>query len=108
MSKKFSNLYDELPDSMKTVVNYIVEELDPDQVILFGSRARQTHRTHSDFDIAVRGVRNPKNWSKVSVDLVEEPMTLFDIDLLKYEELNSDYKKSVDTEGRVLYAKDPR
>ena len=35
------------------MVQAIVDEVDPDQVILFGSRARGDHRENSDIDLIV-------------------------------------------------------
>lgn len=35
------------------VVRRLVRELDPDRIILFGSRARGEHRPHSDLDLLI-------------------------------------------------------
>ena len=38
---------------LRRIVDTIVEALDPEQVILFGSRARGDDTAHSDYDICV-------------------------------------------------------
>ena len=44
---------------LRRIVEVIVREIDPDRIILFGSRARGDHREDSDYDILVlkEGVR---------------------------------------------------
>jgi len=45
-----THINDDLLDRM---VQAIVDEVDPEQVILFGSRARDDHRENSDIDLIV-------------------------------------------------------
>ena len=40
-------------DLLQQMVNTIVEEVDPDQIILFGSQARGDTHEHSDVDLVV-------------------------------------------------------
>ena len=40
-------------DLLARMVQAIVDEVDPEQVILFGSRARDDHRENSDIDLIV-------------------------------------------------------
>ena len=40
-------------DLLKRMVHAIVDEVDPEQVILFGSRGRGDHRIDSDVDLIV-------------------------------------------------------
>ena len=40
-------------DLLDRMVQAIVDEVDPEQVILFGSRAREDHRENSDIDLIV-------------------------------------------------------
>ena len=44
---------------LKRIVEVIVKEIDPDKIILFGSRARGDYKEHSDYDILVlkRGIK---------------------------------------------------
>jgi predicted nucleotidyltransferase len=43
-----------LPGSIQELTRRIIQELAPEEIILFGSRARGAHRENSDFDIAVK------------------------------------------------------
>ena len=42
-----------IPDLLADLVRAIVDEVDPEQVILFGSRAREEARPDSDIDLIV-------------------------------------------------------
>lgn len=39
--------------ALNNIVDVLVREIEPDRVILFGSRARQQHEERSDYDICV-------------------------------------------------------
>ena len=106
LHSSFSSTYHSLPNSIKNLVNRIVEELHPEEVILFGSRARGDHRENSDFDIAVRTQSQvPEGWSRIQVALAEEPITLYSVDLLDFSCLNDEYKKRIKFEGKILYVR---
>ncbi len=74
------------------------------KLILYGSRARGTHREKSDYDIAYV-IPNPDEKRKFLSQLLEPSFTLYKIDLLDYPVASEDLKKSVDTEGCVIYEK---
>jgi len=105
MQDGYTQAFGNFPDSIKNAVKFVVTELNPDQLVLFGSRARGDHRPDSDFDFVVVGCRSTANWSKVSVALAEEPLTLYKIDLLRFEELSAEYKAEVEREGVRVYDK---
>ena len=44
---------------LRKIVEVIVKEIDPDKIILFGSRARGDYNEHSDYDILIlkRGIK---------------------------------------------------
>lgn len=105
-SVSFSSTYQLLPDSIKNLVKWIVREINPDEIILFGSRARGDHRENSDFDIAVRADSMPAEaWTKLKLAVDEEPITLYPVDLMDFNQLNDDYKNRILSEGKPLYVR---
>jgi predicted nucleotidyltransferase len=54
------------PQPLQTIVEIIIKEANPEQVILFGSRAKGMAREESDYDflVVVRGVRNEREISR--------------------------------------------
>ena len=102
----FSPTYQRLPDSIKKLINLIIQEINPNEIILFGSRARGDHRENSDFDITVKASSIPSaTWAKLQVALEEEPITLYHVDLVDFSQLNDDYKKRISSEGKILYVR---
>ena len=51
---------------LQTIVEIIIEEANPEQVILFGSRAKGTAQEESDYDflVVVRGIQNEREISR--------------------------------------------
>ncbi|MCP5116453.1 MAG: nucleotidyltransferase domain-containing protein [bacterium] len=98
---------------LSLVVNRLVEAIDPDRIILFGSRARGDHRPQSDLDLLIIGTsdeaphrRDARAYRAVGAIGVSK-------DLLWYtpEEI-ADWKAATNhivaralREGRVVYEK---
>jgi predicted nucleotidyltransferase len=96
--------FKKLPKSIQIFTQHIVQEIHPDAIVLFGSRARGDHRPNSDFDIAVKkGGIDSQAWAKVLVDLENEPYTLYKIDLVHFESLDQAYQKNIQSEGLLIY-----
>ena len=105
-NRSFSSSYQTLPNSIKNLVKRICQEINPDEIILFGSRARGDYRENSDFDIAVKASSiSPGAWDKLQLELEEEPITLYKVDLVDFSQLNEDYQKRISSEGKILYVR---
>lgn len=93
-----------LPESIQTCVELIIQKAQPKKIILFGSRARKTHRSNSDFDFAVIAKKcTEAEWASLLIEIQEEPYTLHKIDLVEFEKLNQDYKDQIKNQGIILY-----
>lgn len=66
--------FDSADPTLRRIVDTIVEALDPEQVILFGSRARGEASAHSDYDVCV--IVEPNEHRR---DLVRRIHGLFDV-----------------------------
>ncbi len=85
-----------MPDTLQKKIDIIRHEIDPDKIILFGSKARGNFHSRSDTDLAVSGGKTGKS-------LVENgAMDIVDLDrvddgfhsLIKYEGVTV-YEKSI-------------
>ena len=97
---------DDLPESIRSPVALAVAKLDPERVILFGSRARGTAGAMSDFDLAFdfdpsRGAA----WSRFVVDFDDTPITLWPVDLVNLRTSSEEMRLEIESGGRVLYSK---
>ena len=85
------------------VIDTAIRCVDPERIILFGSRARRSGRATSDYDIAFVGLRNPQHWSRFVLDLDENAETLLPFDLLCYEDASRALRSQIDEDGVSLY-----
>ena len=79
-----------------------------EDVILFGSRAKKTHKKASDVDLAVKGKKiSDKTVKRLSSKLNEEfPLPYF-IDIVRYDTIkNRDLIDHIDRVGEIIYSRD--
>jgi predicted nucleotidyltransferase len=93
-----------LPVSIRRVVGLGVRAVDPDKVILYGSRARGDARKDSDYDLAFvfPGGRHDR-WVRFVVDLDDAAVTLLPVDLLDWNEASGSLREQIGREGIVVY-----
>jgi uncharacterized protein len=79
------------------------QNLNPDKIYLFGSRAKRTNTPHADFDFALSG-KNP-GWEKMRQvqAQIEELSGLYKVDLVFLDEVDQDFKKIIFQSSEVLY-----
>jgi uncharacterized protein len=93
-----------LPASVRRVVQLGVRAVDPDKVLLYGSRARGSAREDSDYDLAfVFPKDRHARWVRFVVGLDDAAVTLLPVDLLDWNEAASPLREQVCREGIVLY-----
>lgn len=91
-----------IPDRVLKDIISMAKKCNIQKVILFGSRARGTHRERSDIDIAVSGDDFDEFYWMVN----EEAWTLLMFDIVDLNKRISDeLKKEIERDGIVLYEK---
>ncbi|RYG45374.1 nucleotidyltransferase domain-containing protein [bacterium] len=95
----------ELPASIADLVRLGVFLSDPDRVLLFGSQARGSAAPWSDWDLAFVGIRDRGGFTRLRIDVEEEPITLRDVDLVPFEEAGAGLQEEILRDGVVLYEK---
>lgn len=87
-----------LKDVFKTFKNI-------DEVVLFGSRALNTHKKGSDVDIAIKGNIDIQTLSKLKYTLEEDTLLPYFFDVVIYERIdNKDLKEHIDKFGQIIYS----
>lgn len=99
----YKNSFNALPESIQSLIRHGISLVRPRKVVLFGSRARGDHRPNSDFDIAFSNLGKPEMWTRFKAGAEEEPFTLYNTDLVIFEEMNSAYQANITSEGKTLY-----
>lgn len=74
------------------------------KIILFGSRAIGDHEEKSDIDLAfVAPAMTRGEWATFTFDLEEELDTLLFLDMVRWEDASSAFKKEIAACGVTLY-----
>ena len=93
----------EILDIIKKI---ILENVDCDAIVLFGSYARGTQNAESDIDIAIKPNTNisKKQIFYLSQDLEEEIKT--EVDLINLDDINDSFRYEILINGKTIYCKD--
>jgi predicted nucleotidyltransferase len=100
--------------ALGTAVRRIVERFDPDEVILFGSRARGDAREDSDYDLLIIGPSSESRAHRTGPVYRALAGRTFSIDILwwtreeieEWRDVRSHFINRALRDGRTLYAKD--
>jgi len=79
------------------------KHLDPDSIILFGSRAKKEKRGRSDFDIAVDKRKPSAEKLRSLKEEINREAGLYKVDLIFLKSVEKDFREIVLKTGRVLY-----
>lgn len=100
---------------LNEIVSRIVEVADPEEIILFGSGAREEMEKESDLDLLVikPGVNRRQLAQDIYMNLfgVEQPVDIVVVtpeDIERYKDSNSLILKRALEEGKVLYDKESK
>ena len=89
-----------IPDKVWREIAAFAQKNGVKQVILFGSRARGTHRERSDIDIAVSG----GNFQAFYDDVKENTHTLLMFDIVNLDAgISEKLQKEIERDGVVIY-----
>lgn len=106
IAKHYLHNAEHLPKSVQDVIAHLIDSGRIKRVTLFGSRARGDHRPNSDVDLAVDwvGSKTPSD-IQLLLELKEQPLSLYPIDILSWDEINESFKDQIQKEGRILWEK---
>jgi predicted nucleotidyltransferase len=93
---------------IEEIVSLLVESIDPQRVILFGSHAAGTASKGSDIDLAVEGVFVPSiRQERHLKEMIDKVAGLLSVDLIFLDAMRDEEMKRVIKEtGVVVYEKE--
>ena len=94
-----------LPERVLADIRRLAAEYGVERVVLFGSRARGTHRPKSDIDLAVHS-GSSGNFAAFAESMEDEAWTLLPLDLIDMDApLSAGFVTEIKRDGVVLYEK---
>jgi predicted nucleotidyltransferase len=105
MSNHASFISEAIPAAVGRLVKDIQAYPSVERVILYGSRAKGTHGRFSDIDLAVVGVSDQREWTRIHqlADVDSQSHTLLKIDLVQFESVDGKVRQNITQQGKVLY-----
>lgn len=91
---------------LKKIIDKIIEKLNPEKIILYGSRARNKLKKNSDTDLAILGGKDLsfRDMRKFKEE-IDEISGIYSFDIVFIEKLEEEFKNIILKEGIVLYEK---
>ncbi|MCE5329161.1 nucleotidyltransferase domain-containing protein [bacterium] len=81
----------------------LTNKLNPEKILLFGSRAKNNGPSNSDFDIAVTGDKiNFRDLMELE-EKIDEIAGLYSIDLIFMDSVEENFKNIILKTGKILY-----
>ena len=85
------------------IVKVVTEFLNPERIILFGSRAKGTKEKYSDFDIAVEGAIMDIRTERKIKEILDDKLKAYTVEIVNLDSVDSRFREIVLKTGRVLY-----
>lgn len=87
---------------LETALSVLKNELNPQRIILFGSRAEGRHKPGSDFDLAVDAPR-PDDRAYRIFETVNDSVGLYSVDIVYLPNVEPDFRNLIIKTGKVIY-----
>jgi len=85
------------------IVKVLLSYLQPERIILFGSRAKHRAEKYADFDVAVEGANMDVRMERFIKDKLDEKAGIYIVDLINLDKVDKDFRKIILQRGRVIY-----
>lgn len=97
-------MYGLKPSDLEVILSAFKRHPNISEALLFGSRAKGTHRQGSDVDIALKGKDLRTTALQLSTYLNQETLLPYEFDIITYENIdNKELLEHIDRVGIVIY-----
>ncbi len=86
-------------------INIIKESLNPNKVIMFGSRGKGRSKFYSDFGLAIDIKRPDIRTRRIVEDKIDDAIGLYSVDLVYLNSVDENFRNWVLKEGKIVYEK---
>ena len=90
-------------DVLRGIIDVLKRYLDPERIILFGSRTKQSYSRNSDFDLAVDKKRVDIRLERKIKEDIDKVSGLYKVDIVFLNSVDQTFKKMILKTGKVVY-----
>lgn len=95
-----------MEEKLEKIKETLLNNIECEAIILFGSYARGTQNAESDIDIAIKSNKSVSKKEIFEIRLKLEEIISQDIDLIDLDSINDDFRYEILMNGNTLYCKD--
>ncbi len=93
-------------DVLQNIIKLLISDLNPDRLILFGSRAKGNAHKGSDIDVAVEGGTSLDHREERKLkEKIEEVSGIYFVDIVFLVKTSKDFRDRIMETGKVVYEK---
>jgi len=100
MGKEISRRESEI---LSKIIDILKKEVNPDKIILFGSRAKDRFCKNSDFDIAIDKEEVDIRKRREITDEIEKALGLYKFDLVFLKSVDNSFRNIILETGKIIY-----
>jgi len=91
---------------LAVIKDILIKRLNPERILLFGSRATGNHTQHSDFDIAIEGATATFRELRKAKEQLDRDLGIYSCDLIELEKTSEDFRALIKQQGTPIYERD--
>lgn len=88
---------------LSQIIKILQKYLNPDKILLFGSRLNQGFDNHSDFDLAVDKEKADIRLQRKIREEIDESVGLYSVDTVYLNSVDESFRNIIWKTGRVVY-----
>jgi len=88
---------------LNSTIEILKDKLNPDKIILFGSRAKGKSKLHSDFDIAIEISKPDLRTRRIIKEKIDDVSGLYSVDLIYLNSVDENFKNLVLKTEKTVY-----
>jgi len=90
-------------ENITKITSAITELVQPEKIILFGSRTHGTAHRYSDYDIALVGANMDHRTERRLKQVLDDRLGIFNVDLVNVEKIDPKFREIISQNGVVVY-----
>ncbi len=93
-------------EKVGTITNYLVEQLEPNKIILFGSVVRKDKKTGFDIDILIVTDKTLSHRQERQLrENIDKIAGIYSVDLIFSDKVDKNFLEIIENTGMVIYEK---